>query len=288
MYKMIGADGREYGPVPAEQLRQWIREGRANAQTQVQLAGDTAWKPLGELAEFADLLGAAAAGGAPPVVGPPPTVSAAPSAAINPEALAAEILARDYQVNIGDCIRRAWELFKSDFWLLLGACVVAMLIAGGGGIPYLGALISLVVGGPMSGGLYLFLLKKIRKQPAEFGDIFLGFSTAFVPLMLGYIVSGLLSGIGVLFCIIPGVYLGVAWMFTLALIIDKKLDFWPAMELSRKVVTRHWWQLFGLVLVLGLLTFVGFLACCVGVFVTGTLASIAFMYAYEDIFGARS
>jgi hypothetical protein len=46
MYKIIGADGREYGPVSAEQLRQWIAEGRANPQTLMQAVGSTEWKPL--------------------------------------------------------------------------------------------------------------------------------------------------------------------------------------------------------------------------------------------------
>ena len=39
MYKIIGIDGREYGPVSAGQLRQWIVEGRANAQTQALAPG---------------------------------------------------------------------------------------------------------------------------------------------------------------------------------------------------------------------------------------------------------
>jgi hypothetical protein len=34
-YYMLGGDGKEYGPVAAEQLRQWMAEGRANGQTQV-------------------------------------------------------------------------------------------------------------------------------------------------------------------------------------------------------------------------------------------------------------
>ena len=38
------------------------------------------------------------------------------------------------------------------------------------------------------------------------------------------------------------------------LVIDKKLEFWPAMELSRKVITHHWWTIFGLLLVCGLVT----------------------------------
>jgi Domain of unknown function (DUF4190)/GYF domain 2 len=52
MYKLIGADGKEYGPVPAEVVRQWLAEGRANAQTRVLAEGAVEWKTLGELEEF--------------------------------------------------------------------------------------------------------------------------------------------------------------------------------------------------------------------------------------------
>lgn len=55
MYKIIGADGREYGPVSAEQLRQWIAQGRANAQTRALAEGATEWKFLGTLPEFTGL-----------------------------------------------------------------------------------------------------------------------------------------------------------------------------------------------------------------------------------------
>ncbi|MBE0539866.1 MAG: DUF4339 domain-containing protein [Verrucomicrobia bacterium] len=52
-YKIIGADGKEYGPIAAEQLKQWFTEGRVNAQTQVLAEGSTDWKPLGEFPELA-------------------------------------------------------------------------------------------------------------------------------------------------------------------------------------------------------------------------------------------
>jgi hypothetical protein len=67
MYRIIGADGRQYGPVSAEQLQQWIAEGRANAQTHT-LAEDAAeWKPLGTVPEFA----ARFAPQTPPTISPP-------------------------------------------------------------------------------------------------------------------------------------------------------------------------------------------------------------------------
>jgi hypothetical protein len=56
MFKIIGSDGNQYGPVSAQQIRAWISEGRANGQTMAQAEGATDWKKLGEFPEFSDLL----------------------------------------------------------------------------------------------------------------------------------------------------------------------------------------------------------------------------------------
>jgi len=73
MYRIIGKDGQQYGPVSAEQLRSWIAENRANAQTLVQTEGMQEWMPLGSLPEFAgDLKPPPASATAPPTIAPPP------------------------------------------------------------------------------------------------------------------------------------------------------------------------------------------------------------------------
>jgi hypothetical protein len=72
MYKIIGADENEYGPVSAEVVVQWIEQGRANGQTKAMPEGATDWKPLSELPEFAAALVAASASPAMPP-GPAPT-----------------------------------------------------------------------------------------------------------------------------------------------------------------------------------------------------------------------
>jgi hypothetical protein len=269
MYKIIGADGKEYGPATADQLRQWIHDRRANAQTKAQAEGDTEWKNLADFPEFAAAFGGTGQPAVPPIVG-----------AVDPEALAARILSHGYTIEIGRCLGRAWDLIIGDFWLLVGASFLAGLIAAGAGLPVVG----LIIGGPMMGGLYALYLKRIRRQPAGLGDAFLGFSTAFVPLMLAKLVSTLLTGLGFVLCLLPGIYLVVAWVFALPLVIDKKLDFWPAMELSRKVVSRHWWLMLGFLIVCCLVVILGLLACCIGVFITTAIAQAALMYAYEDIF----
>jgi TM2 domain-containing membrane protein YozV len=52
MYKIIGTDGRHYGPVEADQIRRWLAEHRLNANSLAQSEGSTDWKPLISFPEF--------------------------------------------------------------------------------------------------------------------------------------------------------------------------------------------------------------------------------------------
>jgi hypothetical protein len=93
MYRILGGDQKEYGPVTAEQVREWITQRRVNAQTTVQAEGSTEWKPLSACPEFASTLAA------------PPPVATTTAAAVednpmskvvpykNPKALVAYYLA---------------------------------------------------------------------------------------------------------------------------------------------------------------------------------------------------
>lgn len=68
MFKIRGVDGKDYGPVSADVVREWIQQRRANAQTLVRAEGAADWQPLGSLPEFAAALAASAtpqAGAAP-------------------------------------------------------------------------------------------------------------------------------------------------------------------------------------------------------------------------------
>jgi hypothetical protein len=65
IYKIIGQDGKEYGLITAEQVRQWIAEGRIERQTPVFVEGAKDWNFVGLLPEFA-----AAFEGNPPTIGP--------------------------------------------------------------------------------------------------------------------------------------------------------------------------------------------------------------------------
>ena len=115
-------------------------------------------------------------------------------------------------------------------------------------------------------------------------DAFAGFTLAFVQLMLTSLVSGLLTVLGLAICVVPGIYLFVTWSFALPLVIDKRMGFWEAMELSRKAVDQRWWSVAWLLLVCCLINLGGALLCCVGIFFTLPLTMLATTYAYEDVF----
>jgi uncharacterized membrane protein len=73
-------------------------------------------------------------------------------------------------------------------------------------------------------------------------------------------------------------------MFAMPLVIDRQMGFWSAMELSRKMVSKHWFVVFGFLIVYGLVVLAGLLGCCIGILVTLPIGLAALMCAYETIF----
>ena len=74
MYKIVGGDQKEYGPITSDQVREWIAQGRANGQTLASFEG-SAWKPLSTFPEFADALRTASP---PPISQPGSSIPGVP------------------------------------------------------------------------------------------------------------------------------------------------------------------------------------------------------------------
>jgi hypothetical protein len=275
MFHIIGVDGSKYGPVTADQLRQWIHEGRVNGRTQAQSEGATEWKPLADFPEFAALFSGTGAG-APPLQ---PSLTPAPGALPppDPDKLVAEVLARQPRIEIGSCFGRAWTLVTEKFWLSVGVGLVGLVLFN---VPLLA--------GPAYAGLFWFFLRRIRREEAKFEDLFAPFSVAFVPTLVAGIVWSLLVSVGILLCFIPGLVFSAIWAFTWPLLMDKRLDFWPAMEVSRRVLWANVWGALGLFLMGMLVILLGELCLCVGVFVAFPVVIAAQAYAYEDFFGRKN
>ena len=109
--------------------------------------------------------------------------------------------------------------------------------------------------------------------------------TAFSPATIILIV---IAGILFLPAFCVATYLATCWKFSLLLAVDRRLTYRDAMKISRTMVRKHWWEVFGTVFVIGLISTAGIFACCVGILFTAPLAIAAITYLYEDIFGAAT
>jgi len=328
-YTIIGGDGKEYGPVTEADIRLWVSEGRLNAQSLAKADGDAEFRPLGLYPELANLFAPTPGGVTPGSIGPVPTEG-------------------DYDLDIGACVSRSWAVFKANMGILVGAFLLYLLmifagsfviglIANSPGQSWPGEvariLLQVVVAslfvGPLTGGLYTLMLRVLRGESGEVGDLFAGFQNQFSQLYFGQLVITAISSVCflpttliftakltplllkmqgspapdqmqvllhqmmavyssaapvMLACLIPAMYFQVSLMYALPLIIDRQLKAGAAIKTSWKMTNRHWWHVFGLFIVSGLIGISGVLACCVGVFFTLPLGTLILLVAYESIF----
>lgn len=188
---------------------------------------------------------------------------------IDPIAEAERIKREGYPVSFSSCLKRSIGLFKEHFWPLLGNTLLIYIIVviASSFCPFAG-----VLAGPLFGGLSLYYLKKIRGQHSDINDAFSGFSiqmgaTLLIALVMGIIyivpfVPGYAIVVGQsiqnpghqpiagMILMYAGLFIGMAtvgltWTFAVPLAVDKRLEFWPAMELSRKVMWKNLFPIFG-------------------------------------------
>lgn len=135
----------------------------------------------------------------------------------------------------------------------------------------------------------IFILLFILVLPPDFYELFTNTEQLTQAMQSGGFVQGFQFGpvewLGFLLCFVGFLYLGIAYIFAVPLIIDAKLGFWEAMELSRKVVSKKFFSFFGLLIILVLMVSIGTLITCgLGMLVMVPFSSCAIFMAYDSIF----
>ena len=329
-YIIIGGDGKEYGPVSTEEVREWVQAGRANGETRIKPEGAEDWTRVQDFPEFVKDLG----GGSTAEPTAPHPYSADPQGGGLDPALPSDLFARDYNVWSAGCFERGWAVLSANLGAIIGTSAIFLAIIGVvmvlTMIPFIGLLFSLlwiVINVPVMSGFIYYFIKQNREQKAEIADIFSGFTRGFGNLFLlglvqfaliivsmipGLVLVGLsiggpiieairtgtepdflgtnilmvIAGYGLM--ILPVWYLSIAWMYAATLAIDRRLGFWQAMTTSRKVVNKHWFQMFFFLIVWVIIAEAGVIACCVGLLFTLPLGLAIHVAGYEHLFGARS
>jgi uncharacterized membrane protein len=333
-YIIIGGDGKEYGPVPDADVRQWIAEGRLAAASLAKGEGDAEFRPLEKFPELAALFGPTTLNMA---ATPSPIAPLQPTRGFAPASSAAA-LPDDYELDIIGCLSRGFELMKENLGtLVLGSlvyCVIQMAVGMLGNIPILGLVFTVanfICAGPLLAGLMWLFIRVNRGEAASVADVFAGFQRKFLHLFLSRLVQVVIMAVcflpvlimfGAKFyslmqqlkhiqpgsppdpevghslltmllaalpmslvCAIPAIFFSVCFIFALPLVIDRQMNFIEGLKTSWRMVIKHWFLVFGLLALTGLLNIVGVLLCCVGVLFTLPIGFGALACAYETIFG---
>ncbi len=205
-----------------------------------------------------------------------------------------------FEVNTCTWFRQGWQSFKryplGFFWFgvlcLLGAAALRYL---GQEIPY-GRFFSDALLGPLYAGIFLVCAKLQQRQPFQFSDFFLALNF-YQPLIIFGLLGSFLSKVGyllpeslILRLLCSLTFLGFMMfnLFTPMLIMDRRLGWWAAMELSYHTVQRRPLPFLGFLLWGFLIAASGFLTLLIGSIVTVPVFFGAITAAYADLFGLQS
>lgn len=213
--------------------------------------------------------------------------------------------AQDYDFTIGQVLSEGWQRvsgLKGPFWIAAILVFVIVLLAaivltGIGSLlginetSGLGMATALVVQLAITAIIYPFMagivMMGVRRSvdlPVSYNEVFAYFAYV-IPLVLAAILMSLLMMLGFILLIIPGIYLAVAYIFTVPLIVDKNMGAWEAMETSRSAVTRHWFKVFFTLVIMGLIFMVSMIPLGLGLIWTYPMMVSVMGIMYRETFG---
>jgi uncharacterized membrane protein len=302
MYLIIGGDKKTYGPVTADEVHRWIREGRADERTQIKREGGPNWEDLGNLSDFFS-----------PHSSSPPKIL---------REFHPSIVSATGTLRVGDCVRQGGQVYRQDPWRITG--IIALVFVAQfllNSIPLAGALLAFLLNGPILGGIYNFSHQVIHGHTRGLQDVMEIVKTRFLPCFLATTVSSLLAFGPFLLSLIPAaalfgasgvvmeeitkhpnlilgmglpllagflgmMYFFICWSFAVPIAACSQTDFWESLKLSWQGVRKNFWAYLGLLILLGGINLIGMLCLGLGLFITIPITFLATMSAYDQIFRA--
>ncbi len=211
-----------------------------------------------------------------------------------------------YSFTITEAIKEAWDKTKGAKGSIWGASaimyLVTLIMVAGGALLFPGSidgmvvdlktlalgmvqqLVTSIVSVLFTAGLLYMGIRKVVGDPISWRMIGKGFSSA-GNLILATILQFVLITIGFCLLILPGIYLVVGYLMTLPLIVDKGMSPWQAMETSRKTIHKIWWKVFGLFIVMWLISMLSLIPLGIGLIWTWPMCIILVGVLYCYLFG---
>lgn len=213
------------------------------------------------------------------------------------------------QLTVGDAIGYGWRKFSGNAGVWIGILVIAFLINVAVGLVFfdwssvsnagagdeftiqtgsgfslwgiLGQIVSAIVAFLISAALVRGALHELDGNRPGFGAFF-QFSNVGA-IILASLLVGLMTGIGIVLFVIPGIIVAFLCYWTMQFVIDQQQDAITAIKSSFAAISANVGPLVLLTLALVGINFVGALLCGLGLLVTAPLTIIASTYAYRVV-----
>ena len=210
-------------------------------------------------------------------------------------------LSGDYEFDIGSVLSEAWGRVKGNKLGYFLCSLVYSVICFASLVPVFillyqtgdSAIVQILLNlayplvlMPIAMGFVFIGVRIALSKPYSPSSLFVFFSKA-IKIFLVYLLMSILIGIGFLL-VVPGIYLAVAYSFALTLTVDKDMGVWEALETSRQAVTKRWFAIFGLLLVVYFILFLSMFTLGIALIWTMPLMGIAYGITYRNLFGVES
>ncbi|MDX2226273.1 MAG: DUF4339 domain-containing protein [Verrucomicrobiae bacterium] len=268
-------DGAQAGPVTDTELQIKVRAGEVPADTLVWCEGMGDWKAINTVTELS----------APPT----PTTPDAGLPPYNPMAYAPKGISTTsgpVDLSPGSVFNAALEIFKVHWLMLtLTTLVYGVIVSAAVGIPVLGWIACWLVGGFMTVGVWKVILSAVDGRTPEIGDMFKDIGDFKNILMTGlvYLVIGIMSVIGFLFLVVPGMIVQALFGFWALLVVDGRSKDFASLGDSLTIAKPHLVPLLVLLLVSFLILFVGLLCLFIGIYPATALVYTMWAIVYRRL-----
>ncbi|MCK4905420.1 hypothetical protein KAS42_04175 [bacterium] len=260
-WKVKTKDGNIYGPADTETIKGWIKENRISIEDDVSPADMEEWKKPAEINEFA-------------------TASAIPATEVKTDFSLPPAQARTLTTQV---VNDGWETLKANLWPIVGTSalylIISILISS---LPLIGVIAAHLIAGPLVVGWSWYCLCKIRKQEISPVALFDGFKI-FLPALGAYLLITILTGLGYIALIVPGIILVSAYSLAYFFMVDKNMGPWQAMKASFDITKGYRWRVLAVMALCNLINILGLLCLGVGIFVTAPLTILALAALYQRL-----
>ena len=163
------------------------------------------------------------------------------------------------EISIESWLKTGWSTYKECYYpLIVGSTIISLIglvftiVVHKGLFIWPAMFYTYLIGPIITVGWYLLCLNCVRRKPASINDLIVPFRRYFpiVGMLLVFMLGG---GIGIIFLIIPGIYIILRYFMCYFVVLDKNLGPLESLEYAGKISKGHLLKFLGLFVIVGLM-----------------------------------